>query len=164
MKKFGVIKPFDKGRVPPWKTDLESWQFAVTILTLETKHHLPNLYGGNSTFINSLDKTKFSYFSFQLANTKTLEIKWSWVNRFLSMPWFPTCLFISGHFSHRGSPVRSNFPFLSNFQEVAFVSAYWINRSFRKVIFVNSLPYKVRKNKQNPSKKSISLSFQLEDA
>ena len=95
--------------VPSCKPDLESWQFAVTKLTLETKRHLPKLYGGNSTFINSFDKTKLSYFSFQLANTKTLEIKWSWVNRFLYMPWFPTCFVYKRTF--QSSRFTSSFKF-----------------------------------------------------
>ena len=68
-RKFCAIKRVDEGRITTMK-DLESWRFqrlSLVIrsdegLTLETSG-FQIFYGGNSTFINLFDKTKFSCYN-----------------------------------------------------------------------------------------------------
>ena len=117
-------------------------------------------HSSNSTFINSFDETKFSYFSFQWADTliKTLTIKWSWVRRLLPMKWFPTCFLKTFQTSTFTSSVKCSVP--AKFPRSRF-RIHLLNQQILQgsYLYQISLPYKVKK-RQNKKKKKRCLALQ----
>ena len=83
---FGLIKRLEKGRITNVR-DLERWRERFGKVTLETSaFQISN--GGNSTFIDSFHKAKFSYLSQKFAGRSEVH---HWVTRQKSRLRFPNC-------------------------------------------------------------------------